>query len=141
MVGALSIVRFRSAIKNPMDLVYLFWSISVGIVCGAGLYEIAVISSVVVTVLILGLDLLPVNKPPYLLVLNTGNPDEEKKIIKTVRQYAQGCRVKSRNISNGQLNLIIELRTNKESELLGACTALGILDSISLLSHDGEVRG
>ena len=52
MVGALSIVRFRSAIKNPMDLLYLFWSVSVGIVCGAGLFEIAIISSVVITITI-----------------------------------------------------------------------------------------
>ena len=62
MVGALSIVRFRTAIKDPMDLAFLFWSISIGIICGAGLYEIALVTSVGVTVFILVLDMLPVGK-------------------------------------------------------------------------------
>ena len=59
MVGALSIVRFRTAIKDPMDLVFMFWSISIGIICGAGLYEVALVTSVAVTVFILVLDMIP----------------------------------------------------------------------------------
>ena len=68
MVGALSIVRFRTAIKDPMDLAFLFWSISIGIICGAGLYEIALVTSVGVTVFILVLDMLPVGKAPICLL-------------------------------------------------------------------------
>ena len=64
MVGALSIVRFRTAIKDPMDLIFLFWAISIGIICGGGLYEVAVITSIIVTVCLLGLDLLPVARTP-----------------------------------------------------------------------------
>lgn len=64
MVGALSIVRFRTAIKEPMDLMFLFWSISVGIICGAGLAQVAVILSVVMTLGILILDRLPVRARP-----------------------------------------------------------------------------
>src|SRR5699024_2675640 len=60
MVGALSIIRFRTAVKDPMDLVFLFWAISIGIICGAGLYEVALVTSVAVTIFILLLDLLPV---------------------------------------------------------------------------------
>ena len=71
MVGALSIIRFRTAIKDPMDLVFLFWSISIGIICGAGLYEVALVTSVAVTVCILVLDLLPVAKAPMMLVVNS----------------------------------------------------------------------
>ena len=59
MVGALSIVRFRTAIKDPMDLVFLFWSISVGIICGAGLFEVALLTCLVVTVLVLILENIP----------------------------------------------------------------------------------
>lgn len=71
MVGALSIVRFRTAIKDPMDLVFMFWSISIGIICGAGLYEVALVTSVAVTVFILVLDMIPVSKAPMMLVINS----------------------------------------------------------------------
>ena len=64
MVGALSIVRFRTAIKDPMDLVFLFWSISIGIICGAGLYEVALLTCLVVTILILVLENLPASRAP-----------------------------------------------------------------------------
>ncbi len=70
MVGALSIVRFRTAIKEPMDLMFLFWSISVGIICGAGLAQVAVILSVVMTLGILILDRLPVARAPMIFVVN-----------------------------------------------------------------------
>jgi hypothetical protein len=70
MVGALSIVRFRTAIKDPMDLVFLFWSISVGIICGAGLSEIALLVSLAVTLLLFVLDRAPIVAAPMILVVN-----------------------------------------------------------------------
>lgn len=84
MVGALSIVRFRTAIKDPMDLVFLFWSISVGIICGAGLAEVAVILSLLVTIGIILLDRLPVAAAPMLLVINTDNVEMEEKILSAI---------------------------------------------------------
>jgi len=74
MVGALSIVRFRTAIKDPMDLLFLFWSIGTGIICGAGLYEIAIILAVLVTLSIIFLDAFPIKKAPYLLVVINCTP-------------------------------------------------------------------
>jgi hypothetical protein len=70
MVVALSIVRFRTAIKEPMDLVFLYWAISVGIICGAGLSEIAIILSVVVTLAVLVLNRIPLGRAPMILVIN-----------------------------------------------------------------------
>ena len=81
MVGALSIVRFRTAIKDPMDLMFLFWSISIGIICGVGLGEIAVVLSLFITVLIIGLDKLPVAKAPLMLVVNAKNIEAEDDIM------------------------------------------------------------
>ena len=69
MVGALSIVRFRNAVKNPMDLLYLFWSVSAGIIVGVGLYLLSFVLCIVMTVLLLALDLVPGAKAPDLLVL------------------------------------------------------------------------
>ena len=84
MVGALSIIRFRTAIKDPMDLVFLFWSISIGIICGAGLYEIALLTSLLVTVGIIGLDLLPTSKAPMMLVVNATELEAEEAILEAL---------------------------------------------------------
>ena len=70
MVGALSIVRFRTAVKDPMDLAFLFWSISVGIICGATLYEVAAVASLLITLVMLVLHFVPNAKPALLLIVN-----------------------------------------------------------------------
>ena len=139
MVGALSIVRFRTAIKNPMDLAFLFWSISIGIICGAGLYEIALVTSVGVTVFILVLDMLPVGKAPMMLVVNSSEMNGEKAVLDVVGKYARYYKVKSRNLSKGRLDLVIELKVKEESALVSEVAALDGMLSASMISHDGEV--
>lgn len=139
MVGALSIVRFRTAIKDPMDLMFLFWSIGAGIICGVGLAEIAVILSVLITIGILVLDRLPVAKAPMILVVNSDSADAENEIVGKVKEFAKHFKVKSRNIRDGRLDMIIELRTAEGSELIKGVTALDCVTSASLLEHDGEV--
>lgn len=139
MVGALSIVRFRTAIKDPMDLMFLFWSISVGIICGAGLAQVAVILSVVLTVGIVVLDQLPVAKAPMILVVNSGDLDAEVRIAELVAQYDKHFRVKSRNMTGTSLDLVVELRTANGAELVRRVMGVAGVASVSLLSHDGEV--
>ena len=139
MVGALSIVRFRTAVKDPMDLRFLFWSIAVGIICGAGLAEIAVILSVVVTVGILILDRMPVAKAPMILVVNASELDAEDAVCGVVKKYAKHYNVKSRNLTQSSLDLIVELRTDEGSALVKEVMQLQGIASVSLLSHDGEV--
>ena len=139
MVGALSIIRFRTAIKDPMDLTFLFWSISVGIICGAGLAQIAIILSVIITVGILVLDRLPVAKAPMLLIVNAGAPDCEASIAEIVTKYDKHFRVKSRNLTESSMDMVIELRTSDGGELVQNIMKLGGVSSASLLSHDGEV--
>ena len=139
MVGALSVVRFRTAIKDPMDLAFLFWSISIGIICGAGLYEIALVTSVGVTVFILVLDMLPVGKAPMMLVVNSSEMNGEKAVLDVVGKYARYYKVKSRNLSKGRLDLVIELKVKEESALVSEVAALDGMLSASMISHDGEV--
>ena len=139
MVGALSIVRFRTAVKDPMDLAFLFWSISIGIICGAGLYEIALVTSVGVTVFILVLDMLPVGKAPLMLVANSSEMNGEKAVLDVVGKYARYYKVKSRNLSKGRLDLVIELKVKEESALVSEVAALDGMLSASMISHDGEV--
>ncbi|MCR4927554.1 MAG: DUF4956 domain-containing protein [Lachnospiraceae bacterium] len=139
MVGALSIVRFRTAIKDPMDLVFLFWSIVTGIICGVGLAEIAVLLSIAITVTIMVLNRLPVAKVPMMLVVNASDHDVEKNILEVVSKYAKHNTVKSRNLTKDSLNLIIELRTSDGLKLVKDVLKLDGISSASLLSHDGEV--
>lgn len=139
MVGALSIVRFRTAVKDPMDLVFLFWAISIGIICGAGLFEVAVLVSLSVTVVILLLSLLPVRQVPLLLVVDAAQSEIEDEILKIVKKYTKVFSVKSRNITNNGMDMIIELRLNDGGAMVREIGALKQIRRASLLSHDGEV--
>lgn len=140
MVGALSIVRFRTAIKDPMDLVFLFWAISAGIACGAGMLEIAVCGSLILTVLIFVLDRLPVAKAAMILVVNAeAGKEQTAQVMELVKKYSKYFKVKSRNITGGQLDLVVELWVSKEEELAEQLAGLKGVHSVSLMSHDGEV--
>ena len=139
MVGALSIVRFRTAIKDPMELVFLFWSISVGIICGAGLAVIAVVLSVGLSVAIWIFSALPAAKTPVLLLVTTQNIGDEDKLLEIVEKYCKGEKVKSRTMTHDQLDLVIEVRGAEEGALATAVMALDGVTSASILAHDGEV--
>ncbi len=139
MVGALSIVRFRTAIKDPMDLMFLFWAISIGIICGAGLAEIAVVLSVVISIFIFILEKIPVAKAPMILVVNSTDSGIENSILEIANKYGKHPHVKSRNMTSTTFDLTIELRTNNGGELIKEIMELKGITSASLLSHDGEV--
>lgn len=139
MVGALSIVRFRTAIKDPMDLVFLFWSIAVGIICGAGLYGMALMLSLCVTIVVLVLDYVPTVNAPMLLVLNATDAKLEDAVTQIVEKYAKYYRVKSRNLTKNGMDMVMELRIKDgEVEMVRAINELEGVESVSLLSHDGE---
>ena len=138
-VGALSIVRFRNAVKDPMDLVFLFWSISIGIVCGAKLYALAILLSLVLTVLVFVLDLIPAAKSPMLLVMNGSDASVEAALQPILKQQAKAAHVKSRNLTTAGIDLIVELRPNDPPALVQACAALPGVQSVSLLDHDGQI--
>ena len=139
MVGALSIVRFRTAIKDPMDLVFLFWSISVGIMCGASCFAVAIITSVVVTIGVLIVEWLPIAKAPQILLVNSDDHKKEKEILKQVKKYCSLYKVKARNLTKDHLDLAIEVRVKEEGELVNSLMELENVISASLLAHDGEV--
>jgi len=139
MGGALSIVRFRTAIKDPMDLVFLFWSIAVGIICGAGLYGMALMLSLCVTIVVLVLDYVPTVNAPMLLVLNATDAKLEDAVTQIVEKYAKYYRVKSRNLTKNGMDMVMELRIKDgEVEMVRAINELEGVESVSLLSHDGE---
>ena len=139
MVGALSIIRFRTAIKDPMDLMFLFWAIAVGIICGVGLAEIAIVLSIVLTAGIIVLNALPVAKAPLILIVNSSDIHGEKAIMDIVKSYTKHAVIKSKNTTKSSLDLIVELRIPNDNDLITKLMELDIVESASLMSHDGEV--
>ena len=126
-------------VTDPLDLMFLFWAISIGIICGAGMAQIAVILSVGLTVGLLFLDKLPVAKAPMILVVNAQGLETEDAVCQAVVKYAKHYSVKSRNVSAQTLDLVLELRTAQGAELVRAMNQLEGVQSVSLMSHDGEV--
>lgn len=139
MVGALSIVRFRTAVKDPMDLIFLFWAISIGIICGAGFAIIAVIASALVSVIMLVLNFLPEAKADMILLVNCNSIEREAAILEILENYCKRYQVRSRNAKKDRLDMVIELNVKEESELLSELLETEGVFSASLLSHDGEV--
>lgn len=140
MVGALSIVRFRTAIKDPMDLLFLFWSIGTGIICGAGLYKIAIILAILVTVGIIILDMMPVKAGTRLLIVNADGKEAEDAIEAAVKEISGPYKLKSKNITSDGMDLILEIRGKNEKELVDRLSEMKEITSVSLLAHDGEVK-
>ncbi len=139
MVGALSIVRFRTAIKEPMDLVFLFWAISTGIICGAGLAQISCGLAFILTVCLVFFDRLPVARAPKILMVSGSGYELENSITEIVKKHCKYFTVKSRSLSDGKINLVIEVRSKDEAALVQEVASLSGVASSTLLAHDGEV--
>lgn len=141
MVGALSIVRFRTAVKDPMDLLFLFWSIGIGIICGADLFQLAVILSVVVTAGIVLISLLPTLRMNYLLIINAKNMEQEKAIRSILDNKVKKYKVRSKNVTAEKIEMIIEVKLGKEEqELVQEIQAISKEINVSLLMHDGQTN-
>lgn len=139
MVGALSIVRFRTAIKDPLDIAFIFWSISVGIICGAHLYNVAIIGSIFVTLVMIGIQFLPGVKPALLLVLNASPEASLKDLEALISENTTYYKIKSRNINSSELDIIAEIRTKDEQEFIKKVSAFEGVKNATVMLHDGEV--
>ena len=140
MVGALSIVRFRTAIKNPLDLVFLFWSIATGIICGAGLYFIAVPLTLILGIAILLSDEVPGVARNRILVLDGSYPYDEGQALGIVKKYAKWYNVRTESVHNDAVNLIIEVRKVKDGAgLIRELRQTGAFTDVSLLVQEGTI--
>ena len=110
MVGALSIVRFRAAIKEPMEIVFLFWSLAAGIVIGAGMIPLAVIGSLVIGIIFVVFANRKFSNVPYILIVNCDEEEAERSILKTVGKSVGKYIVKSKTVSDAGIELTMEIR-------------------------------
>lgn len=140
MVGALSIVRFRTAIKEPMDLLFLFWSISTGIICGAGLYELSILVAFVCTMGILFLQVIPIRTSPYLVIINARDKAAESDILTVIHKYSPRYKIDSKNIGQHGMDLIVEIRSKYAGKLVDELSEMELVSAASLLYHDSPVK-
>ncbi len=139
MVGALSIVRFRTAIKEPVEIVFLFWSLAVGIVIGAGMIPLAVIGSAIIGVILLLFANRKIKNNPYLLVLSCKNEQSEQSALELLRANTAHYIVKSKTITADGIELTAELRTKDASTaFVNAIAVIEGVENATLVSYNGE---
>lgn len=140
MVGALSIVRYRTAVKSSLDLFFLFWSISIGIICGAKLFVLALIMCVVVTCALFLLEKLESPIKLNLLVIRCDDLKAAEDAIQIVKDCTMYSRVKNKSVNKTSVEIIIEFKAREEGELEGKLSKEDYVKSFSFLSYDRENR-
>lgn len=142
MVGALSIVRFRTAIKEPLDIAFLFWSIAAGIILAAGMIPLAVIGSIIIGLILLFFVNHKSHKNPYIVVLSCENQDAEKEAMKYLNSQVERCVVKSKSVQSGLVELNMEIRLKSDNtDFVNALSAMNGVNSAILVSYNGDYMG
>ena len=142
MVGALSIVRFRTAIKEPMDIAFLFWSIAVGIVLGAGMIPLAVFGSVMIGLILLVFANKKDSSNPYIVVISCEGNDSEKAATEYLTKTTKKCIVKSKTARKGSVELNLEVRLKDDNtDFVNALADLPGVQNAVLVSYNGDYMG
>ena len=142
MVGALSIVRFRTAIKEPLDIAFLFWSIAAGIILAAGMIPLAVIGSVIIGLILLFFVNKKPHRNPYIIVLSCRDHAAETNAMQYVTERVERCVVKSKSAQAGLIELNMEVRLKDENtDFINELSSLNGVNSAVLVSYNGEYMG
>lgn len=142
MVGALSIVRFRTAIKEPLDIAFLFWSIAVGIVLAAGMIPLAVFGSIMIGVILLVFVNRKSSKNPYIIVIRCDGHDSEVKAKSFLDGKAERCVVKSKTAQKGSVELNMEIRLKDDNtDFVNELADMPGVNSAVLVSYNGDYMG
>ncbi|MBR0303891.1 MAG: DUF4956 domain-containing protein [Clostridia bacterium] len=136
-IGALAIIRFRTAVKDPVDMIYLLWSVHTGIMCGCRLYEIAVLTSLVVTVVLFILNFLHFGRRPFCLIVHCSE-NEEKRVIAAVKANTRRFRIKSRNYTSKGMDFAIECTVKDPAALSDALAREDAIEKFSIIEYDNE---
>lgn len=139
MVGALSIVRFRTAIKEPMEIVFLFWAIAAGIVIGAGMIPLAIAGSVIIGVVLMIFANRKHVETPYIVVINAGNDEAEKAALDLVSRSVKRFVVKSKSVNASGIELTAEVKiTGSSTDFVNSLIQLEGVTNAALVSYNGE---
>ena len=138
--GALSIVRFRTAVKSSMDMMFLFWSIAAGIMCGTGVALYALILSTILTIVLFVFMRIPVIRTPQILILNTNEYNDEAELYEILKKYCKNIEMKAKNVTKNSADYTFEFKSDKSDELVKVLSCKAYVDSVSLLNHNGDVH-
>ena len=139
MVGALSIVRFRTALKNPFDTIFMFWAIGLGITIGAGLIVIAMISTVTIAAAVFLLIKLEVFVSSYFLIIRSSDATKEEDILTQVKTVYKRYNLKNKTVRNNRLDLTLEVRSKDDKHaFLHRINEIASVESVIILSHNGD---
>ncbi|MCM1134596.1 MAG: DUF4956 domain-containing protein [Clostridium sp.] len=142
MVGALSIVRFRTAIKEPLDIAFLFWAIAAGIVLAAGMIPLAVAGSIFIGIVLLIFVNRKTHLNPYIVVLRCENSESEKQAADFLKSRVQRCVVKSKTAQKGLIELNMEIRMKEDNtDFVNELAEMDGVSSAVLVSYNGEYMG
>ena len=142
MVGALSIVRFRTAIKEPMDIAFLFWAIAAGIVLAAGLIPLAVVGSLFVGLVLLVFSRQKNGESPYILVVHCADQAVEGQVRALVEARVRRLNLKSKSVAPGQIELNYEVRLrDADTEFINELGAMDGVGNVVLVSYNGDYMG
>lgn len=142
MVGALSIVRFRTAIKEPLDIAFLFWAIAVGIVLAAGMIPLAVFGSLVIGIMLLVFANRKSHINPYIVVIRCENHDSEVKAAEFLKKQVQRYVVKSKTAQKGAIELNVEVRMKDgDTDFVNILSEMEGVNSAVLVSYNGDYMG
>lgn len=142
MVGALSIVRFRTAIKEPLDIAFLFWSIAAGIVLAAGLIPLALIGSIIIGVILIIFVNRKTHTNPYILVVDCTNIDSEEKAQKLIEESTEKSLIKSKSVSPDRIEINMEVRLlDNNTGFINELAKIPGVRSAVLVSYNGEYLG
>ena len=142
MVGALSIVRFRTAIKEPLDIAFLFWSIAAGIVLAAGMIPLAVIGSIIIGIIILVFANRKSHVNPYIVVLQCEDQESEQKATAFLQEHTSRLNVKSKSVQKGAIELNLEIRLkDAKTDFMNELAELAGVRSAVLVSYNGDYMG
>lgn len=139
MVGALSIVRFRAVIKEPMEIVFLFWSLAVGIVVGAGIIPLAVIGSIIIGIILVVFASRKQNKTPYILIVDCDNDKAEENATELIGKAVEKHIIKSKTVNASGIELTMEIRVkNDETSFVNKLNGIAGVRSATLVTFNGE---
>ena len=142
MVGALSIVRFRTAIKEPLDIAFLFWAIAAGIVLAAGMIPLAVFGSVLIGIILLIFANRKDMANPYIVVLTRNGHESEEKALAYLKEKTKRCTVKSKSAQKGSVELNLEVRLfSDDTDFINELSDLDGVQSAVLVSYNGDYMG
>ena len=139
MVGALSIVRFRTAIKEPMEIVFLFWALAAGIVVGAGMIPLAVIGSVIIGIILVLFANKKVSNVPYILIVDCYDERAEEKAYSIIKKEVDKYIVKSKTVTDDGIEFTVEIRTkNAATSFVNRINDVNGVSSATLVAFNGE---